>query len=50
MPEVSEGRFKKCDWEEFYPGGKEVIPPDAPEALGKGITMGCFVEADFAGC
>ena len=25
-------------------------PPDAPEALGKGVTMGCFVDADFAGC
>ena len=50
IPEVSEGWFTKCDWEEFYPGAKEVIPPDALEALGKDVTMGCFVDANFAWC
>ena len=50
VPKVSEGQFTMCDLKEFYPGAKEVIPPDAPEALGKGVTMGCFVDVDFAGC
>ena len=27
-----------------------MIPPDAPEALGKSVTMECFVDTDFAGC
>ena len=24
----------KCDWSEFYPDAKEMIPTDAPEPLG----------------
>ena len=28
-----------------------MIPPDAPEALvGKGLAVGCFVDAGFMGC
>ena len=49
-PVISEERFMTCDWEEFYPEAKEVLPPDAPEALGSAVAMGCFVDADFAGC
>ena len=49
-PIHEESRFEKCDWAEFYPGAKEIIPPDMPEALGKSVTMTCFVDADHAGC
>uniref|UniRef100_A0A7S4AMN0 Reverse transcriptase Ty1/copia-type domain-containing protein n=1 Tax=Pseudo-nitzschia australis TaxID=44445 RepID=A0A7S4AMN0_9STRA len=38
------------NWSEFYPGAKEVVPSDAPKALGIPVTMACFVDADFAGC
>jgi len=38
------------NWSEFYPGAKEVVPSDAPKALGIPVTMACFVDADFASC
>ena len=50
VPDVSEDRYMKCDWTEFYPGAKEVIPTDAPEALGVPVVMSTFVDADHAGC
>ena len=50
LPEIDEGRFQDCDWSEFYPGAKEVLPPDMPEARGKSVRMTCFVDADHAGC
>ena len=49
-PFFDEGRFKKCDWTEFYPGAAEAIPPNAPEPRGKSVVMSCFVDADHAGC
>ena len=49
-PEFDESRFAKCDWEEFYPGAKEVVPPNAPEPRGHGVVTSCFVDADHAGC
>ena len=50
VPDVSEDRYMKCDWTEFYPCAKEVIPTDAPEALGVPVVMSTFVDADHAGC
>ena len=50
LPEFDESRFERCDWEEFYPGAREVIPPNAPEVRGRPMTMTCFVDADHAGC
>jgi hypothetical protein len=50
VPYFHEGRFQKCDWAEFYPGAREVVPPGAPELLGQKVTMSCFVDADHAGC
>eukprot|EP00536_Pseudo-nitzschia_multiseries_P010395 jgi/Psemu1/203174/e_gw1.316.9.1 len=50
VPSIDESKFQKCDWSEFYPGAAEVIPADMPEALGKHVTMSCFVDADHAGC
>ena len=39
----------ECDWHEFYPGAKEVIPPNAPTPLGKHVQMICFCDSDHAG-
>lgn len=50
MPHFDNERFQKCDWEAYYPGAKEAIPPNAPEARGRHVTMTCFVDADHAGC
>jgi hypothetical protein len=49
-PEFDERRFKECDWSEYYPDAKEVLPPDMPVARGKLVVMSCFVVADPAGC
>lgn len=38
------------DWQEFYPGASEPIPPNMPEPRGKAVTMTCFVDADHGGC
>jgi len=49
-PEYDESRSHKCDWEDFYPDARGLIPPDAPDAHGESVYMTCFVDADFAGC
>ena len=33
----------------WYPEAKEVIPPNAPKPLGKGVQMTCYMDADHAG-
>ena len=38
------------DWQEYYPGAAEPIPPNVPEPRGKEVSMTCFVDADHAGC
>ena len=38
----------KPDWAQFYPGAKEEIPLDAPEALGKPLQQTMFVDASHA--
>ena len=50
VPVFDEEWFQQCDWEEFYPGAEEVLPPNAPEAWGKPLTMMCFADADHASC
>ena len=50
MPDIDNTSFPKCNWLDFYPDAREIIPPDAPEPLGKPVRMTCFVDADFAGC
>ena len=50
VPVFDEEQFQRCNWEEFYLGADEVIPPNMPEAQGKSLTMTCFVDADHAGC
>jgi hypothetical protein len=49
-PDFDERRFKECNWSEYYPDAKEVLPPDMPIARGRPIVMSCFVDADHAGC
>ena len=40
----------QVDWQEFYPGAREPIPPNVPEPRGKSVSTTCFVDADHAGC
>jgi hypothetical protein len=42
-------RFKFCDWNDFYREAEEAIPPNAPDPLGKPVSIHCFVGANLAG-
>ena len=46
---VEHAEPEKLDWEQFYPGASELLPPDMPEPLGKPIQMTTFVDSDHAG-
>jgi hypothetical protein len=48
-PNIDESRFKQYDWTDFYRYAEEAVPPDAPEPLGKPVSMHCFVDANLAG-
>jgi hypothetical protein len=37
------------DWSEIYPDAKEEIPPNAPKAPGKTVTIVCYCNSDHAG-
>ena len=50
LKRLDESAFQECDWEEFYPGAQEAIPPNMPEPRGKSVSMTTFVDADHAGC
>ena len=47
-PVISESRFKRFDWEEFYMGAEEPMPNHVPEPQGGEISLHCFVDADHA--
>jgi hypothetical protein len=47
---IDQTAFTTVNWEAFYPGAKEAIPPNIPEALGKAVATTCYVDADHAGC
>ena len=47
-PLISEDRFHKFDWEDFYRNSKEAIPDDMPKPRGKIMTTHCFVDANHA--
>ena len=49
QPRISSNRFQEYDWEEFYKGVKEAIPPNMPEARGLPVSVSVFVDADLAG-
>ena len=46
---ISEDRFQKFDWEDFYPNVCEPIPLDIPSPRGKSVSTYCFVDANHAG-
>ena len=48
-PEIDMGVFKICDWREFYGNITEIVPGDAPKALGKMVDIRMFVDSDHAG-
>ena len=50
QPEFEGLQQVKVDWEEFYPGAREVIPKNRPKERGMAVTMTTFVDADHAGC
>ena len=47
-PLISEDRFHKFDWEDFYRDSEEAIPDDIPKLRGKIMTTHCFVDANHA--
>lgn len=47
-PNISESRFRKFDWVDFYQDAKEDIPLDMPEPLGNEVSIHCFVDASHA--
>ena len=48
-PEIDMSDFKVCDWENFYTGAKEALPPNAPQPQGKEVDLRLFVDSDHAG-
>ena len=46
---ISEDRFQKFDWEDFYPDACEPIPLDMPRPRGESVQTHCFVDANHAG-
>jgi hypothetical protein len=44
-PRISEKRFKKYDWHDFYCDAAEAIPSDMPMPQGNPMTTHCFVDA-----
>jgi len=47
-PDISESRFQKFDWVDFYRDAKEDILPDMPEPRGNLVEVHCFVDASHA--
>jgi hypothetical protein len=48
-PLISEDRFQKYDWTDFYKYAEEPIPPNMPKPRGNVMTTHCFVDSDHAG-
>ena len=40
--------LERPDWSQFYPGAKEELPSDMPEALGRPLQQTMFVDASHA--
>jgi hypothetical protein len=49
LPEIDLSRFKANDWSDFHRDAEEKVPPDAPEPLGKPLSIHCIVDANLAG-
>ena len=48
-PKIEINRFHKFDWQDFYKGVKEVIPPNMPKPRGNSVSTHCFLVANHAG-
>ena len=48
-PIISEDRFVKYDWTEFYRYADEPLPPNMPKSRGRMMSTHCFVDSDHAG-
>ena len=48
-PHVDERQFTRYDWEDFYRGVEEAIPPNMPEARRLDVIITYFVDANHAG-
>jgi hypothetical protein len=48
-PRFKESRFSVYDWQDWYKGTKEAIPPNMPVPKGNEVSTSCFVDADLAG-
>ena len=45
---ISQDRFQKFEWVDFYKDAKEEIPIDAPAPRGREVGIHCFVDASHA--
>ena len=48
-PMISEDRFHKFDWGDFYSNACEPIPLDIPKPRYKSVSTHCFVNANHSG-
>ena len=42
------GKFKECDWKQFYGDVREPIPPNAPEPRGKEVELRAYIDSSHA--
>jgi len=47
-PKISEDRFQKFDWVDFYKDAVEDLPFDMPDPLGRTVEIHCFLDASHA--
>ena len=48
-PKININQFHRFDWQDFYKGVKEAIPPNMPKPCGNSISTHFFVDANHAG-
>ena len=48
-PIISEERFTKYDWTDFYKYAEEAEPPNMPTPRGRHMSTHAFVDSDHAG-
>ena len=48
-PKIDINRFHKFDWQDFYKGVKEAIPPNMTKPCDNSVSTHCFVDAKHAG-
>jgi len=48
-PVISEDRFERFDWYDFYKEAKDDIPTDIPQPLGREVEIHCLVDANHPG-